>query len=185
MTTGTDTDTWVDKYGDYLFRYACVRVNDKSTVEDLIQDTFVSALKSRSSFKGKSSEKTWLVSILKHKIFDYYRHKKITTEKELTISSDIEEFFDKKGRWQKPLMNWGKNPEKHLEDKRFKEVLQQCIGKLKEIQRQVFTFREIDGLSTVEICKIFKITQTNLSVMLYRARHSLRRCLTLNWFKKE
>ena len=66
-------DHWVDKYSDFLFRFASLRVNDTKKVEDLVQETFLSALKSYKSFNQKSSEQTWLTSILKHKIIDHYR----------------------------------------------------------------------------------------------------------------
>jgi RNA polymerase sigma-70 factor (ECF subfamily) len=43
-------------------------------VEDLIQETFVAALRGRETFKARSSERTWLTGILKHKIKDTYVH---------------------------------------------------------------------------------------------------------------
>jgi len=70
-----DPAKWVDLYGNYLFRYAFFRVNNKSTAEDIVQETFLSALKAIDNFKFKSTEKTWLTGILKFKIIDYYRKK--------------------------------------------------------------------------------------------------------------
>jgi RNA polymerase sigma factor (sigma-70 family) len=69
----TDPAEWVDRYGDYLFRYAMVRLRDRPSAEDLVQETFLAALKDYGSFSGKSSESTWLVGILKHKILDHFR----------------------------------------------------------------------------------------------------------------
>lgn len=51
-----DPETWVDQYGDYLYRYAISRVQDSSIAEDLVQETFVSAIQTRKNFKGRSSE---------------------------------------------------------------------------------------------------------------------------------
>ena len=73
---GLDPEHWVDDYGDFLFRFAFARVNNKQTAEDLVQETLLSALKNISEFKNKSQERTWLISILKHKIIDYYRKRK-------------------------------------------------------------------------------------------------------------
>ena len=70
----SDPSEWVDRYGDYLFRYAMLRLRDRSASEDLVQETFLAALKSRGAFSGGSSEATWLVGILKHKIADHFRH---------------------------------------------------------------------------------------------------------------
>lgn len=66
-----DPSKWVDSYSDYLYNFAYYRVNDQELAEDLVQDTFLSALKARDSYKGEAAEKTWLVSILKNKIIDH------------------------------------------------------------------------------------------------------------------
>ncbi len=58
-------EKWVDNYADYLYSYAIARINDEDEARDLVQDTFLSALKARNGFKGEASEKTWLISILK------------------------------------------------------------------------------------------------------------------------
>ncbi len=50
-----------------------MRVNDVDLAKDLVQETFISGLKSIDKFEGKSSVKTWLVAILKRKIIDHWR----------------------------------------------------------------------------------------------------------------
>lgn len=60
-------DKWIDNYADYLFNYAVVRVNNADLAKDLVQDTFIAGIKSAKNFKGKSNERTWLISILKKK----------------------------------------------------------------------------------------------------------------------
>lgn len=68
-----DPNTWVDEYGDYLFRYAQLMLRDAEGAEDAVQETFLAVLAARKSFSGRSSTKTWLVGILKHKIADQFR----------------------------------------------------------------------------------------------------------------
>ena len=58
--------SWVNDYGDYL--YAFKKLFSKDLAEDLLQDTFLAAFQAKETFKGKSTEKTWLASILKRKI---------------------------------------------------------------------------------------------------------------------
>ena len=58
-------ETWVDRYADYLFNYAMVRVGDEDTAKDLVQETFIAGLKSAKNFEGNAAERTWLVAILK------------------------------------------------------------------------------------------------------------------------
>ena len=62
--------TWVDRHGDYLDRHTLLRVKDRSRAEAIIQETYLAALKSRDSFSGRSSERTWLIGILKHKVIE-------------------------------------------------------------------------------------------------------------------
>ena len=62
---------WLEAYGDYLFNLAQGQVRDKTAAEDLVQETFLAALKARDSFRGQSSDQTWLVGILRHKIYDH------------------------------------------------------------------------------------------------------------------
>ena len=69
----SDPERWVELHGDYLFRFAIMRLRDASKAEDAVQETFLAALKGGKSFAGRSAEKSWLVGILKNKISDYYR----------------------------------------------------------------------------------------------------------------
>jgi RNA polymerase sigma-70 factor (ECF subfamily) len=67
---------WFDEYHEYLFQFAYSKVKDRELAKDLVQDTFVSAQQSPVSFQEKSSPQTWLVSILKNKIIDFWRKEK-------------------------------------------------------------------------------------------------------------
>ncbi len=66
-----DPNKWITQYSDYLFNYTITRVNDRVIAQDLVQETFLAGLKSMTNFKGESSERTWLIAILKRKIIDY------------------------------------------------------------------------------------------------------------------
>jgi RNA polymerase sigma factor (sigma-70 family) len=68
-----DPQLWVERYGDYLYNFTITRVNDSEKAADLVQETFLAGLKAKENFQGKSSERTWLISILKRKIIDTYR----------------------------------------------------------------------------------------------------------------
>ena len=68
-----DPETWVDQHGDSLFRFALSRVQDPETAADLVQETFLAALRLRDAYAGRSSVRTWLTAILKHKIADCHR----------------------------------------------------------------------------------------------------------------
>lgn len=65
-----DPGKWVDDHGDYLFRYAFVRLHDECRAEDAVQETLLAALKNLNTFGGRASERTWLTGILRNKIVD-------------------------------------------------------------------------------------------------------------------
>jgi RNA polymerase sigma-70 factor, ECF subfamily len=190
---GCDPERWVDEYGDYLFRFAIVRVRDQSRAEDLVQETFLAALKSRSSFAGKSQEKSWLVGILKNKIGDHFR--KASRE---TSFTDLDFYNDEesdrfildgpfKGGWIHELgpLEWSTDPGASLDSEAFWKTFHDCARKMPKNVAAVFTLREVDGVESKEICSTLKISESNLWVMLHRARMALRRCLEINWFGKK
>ncbi len=74
-TPVTDPDRWVDEHGDALFRYAILRLRDQELSEEVVQETFLEALRVRESFAGRSTERTWLIGILRHKILDHFRRR--------------------------------------------------------------------------------------------------------------
>jgi RNA polymerase sigma-70 factor (ECF subfamily) len=178
-------EKWVDRYGNALYAYAVTRVRDKEAAAEIVQDTFFAAFKAKNRFKGRSSEKTWLTGILKHKIIDHFR--KNAKERPLFISDNLgesaEEIFDRRGNWINRPQNWSNDPGRSLEQKDFLKVLYQALDKLPPRLAQVFVLREMDGLESEEICKILDITRSNLWVMLHRARTRLRHHMEAVWLK--
>lgn len=175
---------WVDKHGDYLFRYALRRLQNRQAAEDLVQETFLSALQGMDGFQQRSSERTWLVGILKHKLIDHIR--KASRERSLREGQPAEDLiesqFNKMGNWLEKPGKWPETPLKELEAKEFREVFMMCLRKLPETMNQAFVLREMEGFGSDDITKVLKVTINNLNVILYRARAMLRKCLEKNRF---
>ena len=180
----TEPQNWLDLYGDQLYRYAFARVQNRMIAEDLVQETFLAALRAPKNFKGRSAGRTGLTAILKHKIVDHIRKKirKPSTDKMEILTDASDPDFDEHGHWQIRPGQWAINPDHLYEQKEFVDVLYHCLAELPERLAEAFIKREMDGLSTAEICKELGITASNSWVMLYRARMSLRRCLDNRWF---
>jgi RNA polymerase sigma-70 factor (ECF subfamily) len=175
-------DTWVDQYGDILFRFAHRRVKDTGVAEDLVQETFLAAMRAKDRFKGQSSERTWLFGILKHKIIDHYRRTRRRSEMNIEDFAEIpDKYFSEKGKWQIQPTKWDINPVEVYEQKEFMDAFYRCLSQMPQRLADVFIHREIGGLSTEAICKLMDITASNCWVMLYRARMFLRRCIETNW----
>lgn len=168
------------------------RLRDASAAEDLVQDTFLAALKGRQNFEGRSAERSWLTGILKHKILDRFR--KAGRE---TAFTDLQFYADEEsdrfigdgpfaGGWIHEFgpTEW-EAPGASLDKEAFWKTFAECNGKLPKNVATVFTLREVDGIESREICALLNITESNLWVMLHRARMALRRCIETNWFGKQ
>jgi len=182
-----DPNRWVDEHGDVMFRYALSRLSRPDVAENAVQEAFVSALKGLDSFSGRSSERTWLMGILKHKIVDHFRKssRETSTEEPEAPADGLSGLFDTRGRWKVGPGDWGREPEAAFEQTEFWGVFENCLSNLPARHSRAFSLREVDGLDSSEICKVLDITETNLWVMIYRARSKLRRCLESNWFGGE
>ena len=185
-------ENWVDQYGDFLYRFTLSRIKDPSLAEDLVQETFLAALKAKKKFQGRSTTRTWLIAILKHKIVDHIRKQvreqtsdKLESMSNATVNDPVDSSFNDEGDWRIRPSKWAIDPMKLYDQKEFLDVLYNCLGELPERQAEAFMMREIDGFSTEEICKVLNISATNSWVMLYRARMWLRRCLENNWLNTE
>ena len=171
---------WVDEFGEYLYRYAMMRVKNDSAAQDLVQDTFFAAFKARERFAGNASEKTWFVGILKHKILDYYRkNSREITESEIDTenSNPLDYLFDEKGMWKSGPENWEIQADLVIENRQLGQTIKACINKLPEKFRTAYVMREIDDIDTDTICEKLNISPTNLWVRLHRARGLLRKHL--------
>jgi len=185
-----DPAAWVDEYGDYLLRYALSFVRDKQIAEDLVQETFLAALQCRGSFSGQSSEKTWLVGILKHKAIDHYRVARRHTQMDEGADEEPKDGFVTSGKWAgfwqvgSGPKDWEFHPGIQAEQNAFRGVLENCLSNLAPRLARAFHLREIEQKDTKEICAELNISETNLWVMLHRARLCLRRCIELNWLNR-
>ena len=166
---------WIKEHGDSLFRFAIMRVNDENLAADLVQNTLLAAIVAKDSFQGKSSVKTWLLGILKHKIMDHFRlKKKESVLQEAELDSLGPSDFSTVGTWSEKPKSWNMSPEKVLENENARRMLWDCIESLPTRMRLLCVLREIDGESTETICEKMNLSVSNFSVLLYRTRHKLR-----------
>lgn len=176
-----DPAVWVETHGDALFRFAMLRLRDRNAAEEAVQECFLAALNSSDRFSGRSSERTWLIGILKHKIVDTILARR--RDKNNTSTESESEFFNEKGLWKRNPHRWQGDPVAAIENEEFCRTLSACLAKLPEESAGVFMLREVDRMDGEEICRITGITPAGLWQRLHRARLVLRQCLELNWFR--
>ena len=183
--TNLSPDSWIDNYADYLYNYTIVRVNDSDIAKDLVQETFFAGLKSAKNFEGKSTERTWLISILKRKIIDHYR--KINSNKgQAEVRMSFYDTGENEGNWieDRVPQSWKSATEKNIENRELQAQIDECIDRLPEKYALVFRMKTILEYETDDICKELDITASNLWVIIHRARTQLRTCMEKNWFNK-
>ncbi len=188
----TDTpnpNDWLNEHGDYLYRFALTRLRDQHLAEDAVQETLLAAIKSSDSFTGKSSARTWLTGILKHKIIDLMRR----AQREQPLYDEdppeemsepgMDEFFDDSNHWTEKPSSLG-DPARLMEQQEFWQILQGCLDRLPKNLARLFLLREIEEEDNETICKELEISATNAWVMLYRSRMGLRKCMEMHWLKR-
>lgn len=148
----------------YNFAFKICRHPDKA--EDIMQETFLSMIKSLKQFDGKSKLSTWLYRIVVNHCLMEGRKK-------------IHEFVsidDDSGLYDNSFAaDWDKIPDNSLENKELKSILDNSIEKLSPEYRAVFLLRDVEGLSTEETASITELSIPAVKSRLHRARAFLRK----------
>lgn len=182
----------IESHRPYLVRYALSQLRDVQLAEEAVQEALLAALEGIGKFDGRSTLRTWLTSILRFKVIDIQR--RLTVERtQVDIDNDrladdheawLDEMFDETGHWRSPPQAWN-DPEAALDQRRFWEAFERCLGGLPSTAGRVFFKREVLGEETPVICKEEGITSSNCWVILHRSRIALRNCLERTWFGRE
>jgi len=179
-------ESWVDQHGEYLFRYAMHRVSQRAVAEEVVQETLLAGLQSVESFDGRSTLRTWLTSILRHKIGDHFRR-----DGREPVSAGLDQLerwadglFSSRGKWcaVPPRFKWPKSPDEQSE---LLVALRDCLEKLPAHTAEVFVLHDHRRVPPEELAASIGISAGSLAARMYRARLALRSCLEQNWFAGE
>lgn len=172
-----DLSKWVREYTSQLLRYASARVNDRAVAEDLVQITFMSAWQSVDKFKEQSSPRTWLFSILKHKLADHYR--KAYRDPVIHNSNlQVDDRFDDDGRWV-PEHRPTENDMHEADDaEAMNRYLAHCLKLLPDHWRAAIEMKYLKERDAEAICQELGISVTNYWQQVHRAKVKLRECIS-------
>jgi RNA polymerase sigma-70 factor (ECF subfamily) len=148
---------------------------------------FFSALKAKDNFKGNSSEKTWLTSILKNKIIDEYRKKgkKIDdVNDEIIYQTHFDNADEDNAHWKMDTYPrlWDTSTIDQMNSTEYYKILHQCIQRLSPIHMSILQEKYFEETPSEKICKDFNISKSNYWVTIHRINLNLRKCLEINWF---
>lgn len=171
----TSPEAWVDEYGDALYRFVLTRVRDASAAEEIVQETFVSALSSK--FAGRSSLKTWLFGIARHKVLDHFRHRAREYSAGDMLSAGDADGDGGEGRasWRLEPSQAAKDPVEGLDAGRVWGVLRSALARMSPTLADAFVLREIEGMESEKIAETLGCTTSTLWVRLHRARAQLKK----------
>ena len=167
----------------YLMKVARLELRDEHLAEDCVSDALTQAYEHRAKFRGDSSLRTWLTSILKNRIIDVVRKqwREQPLEESPSGEQEFDNLFDDSGHYAQ-MPSQVRDPYELCKEDRFLSAVQMCVDKLPKRIGQVFVLREVFGSDTKELCKDLGLTTSNVWVQLYRARMMLRTCLERTGF---
>ena len=164
----------VDTYSSPIYRLGLRMLGNSQDAEDVLQNTFLSALTHLSGFEGRSNLSTWLYRIAANEALMLIRKKKPEVNLDDTEGGDNDEDLR-----PTQIVDWSARPEDELLSGEGKKVLDAAIQTLPESMRLVFLLRDIEGLSIKETAEALNLTETNIKTRLLRARMFLREQLSM------
>jgi RNA polymerase sigma-70 factor (ECF subfamily) len=174
----------VSRYHASMLRVAASFVPSRAVAEEVVQDTWLGVLRGIDRFEGRSSLKTWIFRILVNRARTTGAREPRTVELDTGdgLSSDR---FTPEGAWRQPPTVWSDDIEDRLAAPAVAARIREMVERLPESQRQVVTLRDIEGLSSGDVCEMLGITEGNQRVLLHRARTRIRALLADDVGKQE
>ena len=169
-----------------LQRFAMMKLRNREQADDAVQETLLAALRALECFSGKSSLRTWLISILKHKIVDQLRAASrempvADTWQPMSLEDPATNHDASTDGWSAPAA-WA-DPEHILARQRFLEVLERLVAEVPGNSARAFLMREVLGCETREISRELAVSANHCAVILHRARSILRARMSADWFE--
>lgn len=183
---------WVELYSSDLYGWAFYKTGRTEVAEDLVQEVFLQAFQQFQRFEGRSEPRTWLYSILNHKIADHFRNVYKQPDQGTLGSSasgsedSLDDFFQPDGPWktdQEPGI-WPQETGELLDNPEFQLVMKKCLSKLPERWHAALQLRYLEEKDSQFVCQELELSSTNFWQILHRAKLQVRRCLELHWFKQ-
>lgn len=161
-----------ESYADPIYRLAIQLVDDPATAEDVVQETFLSAMAHRDGFEGRSKLSSWLYRIAYNAALNRLRRNR----EEPLPEEDPDE--DSPAPLPRSLVEWTMTPEEINADTEAADYLEKAVLSLPMKYRIVFFLRDVEGQSTEQTAEVMGLTETAVKVRLHRARLALRESLS-------
>lgn len=165
---------FVKIYYSNMFSIAYRYLNNKEDIKDVIQDSFIKAIQKIDQFRGRSSLKTWLTTIVINNCLMKIRAQKRNME---VPAEDHLPRFDNDGFRIEDKTVIRKSPEDLVHNKQNNRYIKQALESLPDHYRAIILLRDIEGYSEKETAERLEITVSNVKSRLHRARLMLKKFL--------
>jgi RNA polymerase sigma-70 factor, ECF subfamily len=169
--------TLVERYNGSMLRLALSFVPSRAVAEEVVQDTWLAVLRGLAGFEGRSSLRTWMFTILVNRARTTGSREQRTIPVADTGPVVDASRFGPDGAWSAPPELWIEEAENRVEAGKLADLLRSAIDGLPDRQREVVLLRDVEGLSSAEVCSALAISEANQRVLLHRGRGKLRQAL--------
>lgn len=176
----------IQRYHGPMFRFAMTYVGDRGVAEDVVQEAWLTCLRSLDRFEGRSSLKTWLFGILVNVARSRRRKESRILpfaslwrrdDSDRRRSTVDESRFGSDGMWRDGPGSWDNVPESKVLGDETVQLVRSAIDALPPKQREVILLRDVAGFDATEVSGLLGISAANERVRLHRARAAVRQRL--------
>jgi len=168
----------VEKTSNHIYHLALKILRDPQDAEDVLQETYIKALRAMPEFEGRSSLSTWLYRIAVNEALMLIRKRRVNL---VPVEEDPDEDEPAAGM---VITDWCCLPESELLSAESRKRMDIAVDALPETLKVVFTLRDIEGLSIRETAEILGLTETAVKTRLLRARLRLRNELSSYFYEQ-
>lgn len=167
----------VERYNGSMLRLALLFVPSRAVAEEVVQDTWLAVLRGLAAFEGRSSLRTWIFTILVNRA----RSTGVREQRSFPVADagpvvDASR-FGPGGAWSAPPDHWIEEAEDRIDAGKLADLLRSAVGGLPARQREVVLLRDVEGMSSADVCSVLAISEANQRVLLHRGRGKLRQVL--------
>jgi RNA polymerase sigma-70 factor (ECF subfamily) len=160
-----------------MLRLARTFVPSTAVAEEVVQDTWVGVVRGIDRFAERSSFKTWLLTILVNRA----RSTGVREHRSIAIGDGGPAVdgsrFNSQGAWMSPPVHWTEDSDERILAEELTGPIETALNALPSRQREVVTLRDVEGLTSHEVCEVLDISEGNQRVLLHRGRSHLREAL--------
>jgi RNA polymerase sigma-70 factor (ECF subfamily) len=170
----------VRRHQDRIYGLAYHLLRDAAEAEEVVQETFLSALEKLSGFRGEAAFGTWLYRVAANAALMRLRRRKRAPEQARAAPiEDLLPHFDAEGNLQHEVQHdWSKRADDQLSDREVRRAIEEAVQNLPEDHRIVFLLKDVDGLSNEAMAELLGLSVAAVKSRLHRARLALREKLS-------